>query len=130
LRKPTATQLPKYQSLISTIKESPSWSAGVGHRRDTPMWVLGAMSAVFSVITGGSKRVEIQPHADPLYRRIIVTAELKFWGCVESGVPPALLVSILRRHASKRSSATSSFSRRVADTTMTLMPTTPKPSGG
>jgi hypothetical protein len=52
------------------------------------MWVLAAMSAVFSVITGGGKRVEIQTHADPLYRHIIVTAEWKFWGCVESGEPP------------------------------------------
>ena len=28
--------------------------------------------------------------ADPLYQHLIVTAERKFWRCVESGEPPAL----------------------------------------
>jgi hypothetical protein len=34
--------------------------------------------------------VEITPHADPLYQHLIVTAERKFWRCVESGQPPCL----------------------------------------
>jgi len=54
------------------------------------MWVLAARSAVLSVITGGGKWVEITTHADPLYQHLIVTAERKFWRCVESGEPPAL----------------------------------------
>jgi predicted phage-related endonuclease len=54
------------------------------------MWVLAARSAVLSVITGGGKWVEIKTHADPLYQHLIVTAERKFWRCVESGEPPAL----------------------------------------
>src|SRR5262249_49513506 len=29
-------------------------------------------------------------HADPLYQHLIVTAERKFWRCVESGEPPRL----------------------------------------
>jgi len=54
------------------------------------MWIVAARSAVLSVITGGGKWVEIKTHADPLYQHLIVTAERKFWRCVESGEPPAL----------------------------------------
>ena len=54
------------------------------------MWVVAARSAVLSVITGGGKWVEIMVHADPLYQHLIITAERKFWRCVESGEPPAL----------------------------------------
>ena len=45
---------------------------------------------MLSVITGGGKWVEIKTHADPLYQHLIVTAERKFWRCVESGEPPTL----------------------------------------
>ena len=34
--------------------------------------------------------MEITTHADPLYQHLIVTAERKFWRCVESGEPPTL----------------------------------------
>jgi len=54
------------------------------------MWIVAARSAVLSVITGGGKWVEIKTHADPLYQHLIVTAERKFWRCVESGEPPSL----------------------------------------
>ena len=54
------------------------------------MWVIAARTAVLSVITGGGKWVEIATHADPLYQHLIVTAERKFWRCVERGEPPAL----------------------------------------
>src|SRR5580698_3059492 len=54
------------------------------------MWVVAARSAVLSVITGGGKWVEIIANADPLYQHLIVTAERKFWRCVESGEPPRL----------------------------------------
>jgi predicted phage-related endonuclease len=54
------------------------------------MWVVAARTAVLSVITGGGKWVEISTHADPLYQHLIVTAERKFWRCVESGEPPRL----------------------------------------
>jgi predicted phage-related endonuclease len=54
------------------------------------MWVVAARSAVLSVITGGGKWVEITTHADPLYQHLIVTAERKFWRCVESGESPRL----------------------------------------
>ena len=54
------------------------------------MWVVAARTSVLSVITGGGKWVEIKIHADPLYQHLIVTAERKFWRCVESGEPPAL----------------------------------------
>ena len=52
------------------------------------MWVVAARSAVLSVITGGGKWVEITTHADPLYQHL--TAERKFWRCVESSEPPRL----------------------------------------
>jgi predicted phage-related endonuclease len=54
------------------------------------MWVVAARSAVLSVITGGGKWVEIRTHADPLYQHLVVTAERKFWRCVENGEPPSL----------------------------------------
>ena len=54
------------------------------------MWVVAARTAVLSVITGGGKWVEILAHADPLYQHLIVTAERKFWRCVESGEAPHL----------------------------------------
>ena len=51
---------------------------------------LQRRASVLSVIIGGGKWVEIKIHADPLYQHLIVTAERKFWRCVESGEPPAL----------------------------------------
>jgi predicted phage-related endonuclease len=54
------------------------------------MWVVSARTAVLSVITGGGKWVEIKTYADPLYQHLIVTAERKFWHCVESGESPTL----------------------------------------
>ena len=54
------------------------------------MFVVAARNAVLSVITGGGKWVEIKVHADPLYQHLIVTAERKFWRCVENGEPPKL----------------------------------------
>ena len=54
------------------------------------MWVANARSAVLSIITGGGKWVELTIHADPLYQHLLLTAERKFWRCVESGEPPRL----------------------------------------
>lgn len=54
------------------------------------MWVVTARSAVLSIITGGGKWVEIAIHADPLYQHLLLTAEKKFWRCVQTGEPPAL----------------------------------------
>jgi hypothetical protein len=55
------------------------------------MWVTNATAAVLSIITGGGKWVEIKISADPLYQHLLLTAEKKFWRCVESGEPPRLL---------------------------------------
>jgi predicted phage-related endonuclease len=55
------------------------------------MWVVASRSAVLSVITGGGKWVEITTHADPLYQHLVITAERKFWRCVENGEPPCSL---------------------------------------
>ena len=54
------------------------------------MWVVAARGAILSVISGGGRWVEIKTHADPLYQHLIVTAERKFWRCVETGEPPVL----------------------------------------
>jgi len=54
------------------------------------MWVIQSRSAVLSIITGGGKWVEITIHADPLYQHLLLTAEKKFWRCVESGESPRL----------------------------------------
>src|SRR5580693_8688362 len=54
------------------------------------MWVTNAKEAALSIITGGGKWVEITIAADPLYQHLPLTAEKKFWRCVESGEPPRL----------------------------------------
>ena len=51
------------------------------------MRVVASRAAVLSVITGGGKWVEITTYADPLYQHLILTAERKFWRCVESAEP-------------------------------------------
>ena len=54
------------------------------------MWVTASRTAVLSIITGGGKWVEITIPADPLYQHLLLTAERKFWRCVESGESPHL----------------------------------------
>jgi predicted phage-related endonuclease len=54
------------------------------------MWVIASRTAVLSIITGGGRWVEITIPADPLYQHLLLTAERKFWRCVESGEPPHL----------------------------------------
>jgi predicted phage-related endonuclease len=54
------------------------------------MWVTNATAAVLSIITGGGKWVEIKISADSLYQHLLLTAEKKFWRCVERGEPPRL----------------------------------------
>src|SRR6202011_5906290 len=53
-------------------------------------WVIATRTAVLSIITGGGKWVEMTIPADPLYQHLLLTAEKKFWHCVESGETPAL----------------------------------------
>jgi len=55
------------------------------------MWVTHLRSAVLSIITGGGKWVEITTHMDPLYLSVLVSAEKKFWRCVQSGEVPHLI---------------------------------------
>jgi putative phage-type endonuclease len=52
------------------------------------MWVTNAKSAALSIITGGGKWVEITIPGDALYQHFLLTAERKFWRCVESGERP------------------------------------------
>jgi predicted phage-related endonuclease len=57
------------------------------------MWVTNATSAALSIITGGGKWVELTIPADSLYQHLLITAEKKFWRCVESGEPPRLFLA-------------------------------------
>jgi hypothetical protein len=54
------------------------------------MWVTNARMAALSIITGGGKWVEISIAADPLYQHLLLTAEKKFWRCVQFGDTPRL----------------------------------------
>src|SRR5437868_4060212 len=54
------------------------------------MWVTASRTAVLSIITGGGKWVEMTIPADALYQHLLLTAERKFWRCVENGEPPRL----------------------------------------
>jgi predicted phage-related endonuclease len=56
------------------------------------MWVTQARSSVLSIITGGGKWVEITIPMDPLYLSVLVSAEKKFWRCVQSGETPHLIM--------------------------------------
>ena len=55
------------------------------------MWVTHLRSSVLSIITGGGKWVEISIPMDPLYLSVLVSAEKKFWRCVQSGETPHLI---------------------------------------
>jgi len=52
------------------------------------MWVINARQASLSIITGGGKWVHLIINADPLYQHLLITAERKFWRCVETGETP------------------------------------------
>ena len=55
------------------------------------MWVTHLRTAVLSIITGGGKWVDITIPMDPLYLSVLVSAEKKFWRCVQSGETPHLI---------------------------------------
>jgi predicted phage-related endonuclease len=55
------------------------------------MWVTHLRTSVLSIITGGGKWVEITIPVDPLYLSVLVSAEKKFWRCVQTGEPPRLV---------------------------------------
>ena len=52
------------------------------------MWVTNARSAALSIITGGGHWVEMTIPADALYQHFLVTAERRFWRCVQTGERP------------------------------------------
>jgi YqaJ-like viral recombinase domain len=55
------------------------------------MWVTHLRTSVLSIITGGGKWVEVTIPMDPLYLSVLVSAEKKFWRCVQSGRAPHLI---------------------------------------
>jgi len=57
------------------------------------MWVTQLRTSVLSIITGGGKWVEITIPMDPLYLSVLVSAEKKFWRCVQSGETPHLVLA-------------------------------------
>ena len=52
------------------------------------MWVVNARTAALSIVTGGGKWIEMAIPADPLYQHFLITAERRFWQCVETGETP------------------------------------------
>jgi predicted phage-related endonuclease len=52
------------------------------------MWVVNSRSAALSIVTGGGKWVELTIHSDALYQHLLITAEKRFWRCVQSGEQP------------------------------------------
>jgi YqaJ-like viral recombinase domain len=52
------------------------------------MWVVNAQLATLSIITGGGNWIEMTIHADSLYQHFLITAERRFWRCVETGETP------------------------------------------
>ena len=57
------------------------------------MWVTHLRTSVLSIITGGGKWVEVAIPMDPLYLTVLVSAEKKFWRCVQSGEVPHLIMA-------------------------------------
>ena len=54
------------------------------------MWVTAAKQAALSIVTGGGQWVEIVVNADALYQHLLLTAEKRFWRCIEMGEKPCL----------------------------------------
>jgi hypothetical protein len=52
---------------------------------------LGWPCSVLSIITGGGKWIEITIPMDPLYLSVLISAEKKFWRCVQTGETPHLI---------------------------------------
>ena len=71
---------------FSELRAAEKYMAQLQHN----MWITNAKLGVLSIITGGGKWVEITVPVDPLYQHLLLTAEKKFWRCVESGEPPRL----------------------------------------
>jgi predicted phage-related endonuclease len=73
--------------LFSEEAAAEKYMAQVQHN----MCVTNLRSSVLSIITGGGKWVEITIPMDPLYLTVLVSAEKKFWRCVQSGEVPHLI---------------------------------------
>jgi predicted phage-related endonuclease len=56
------------------------------------MWVTASRAAVLSIITGG-RAMDRNDDRGRSYRHLLLTAEKKFWQCVESGETPACSAS-------------------------------------
>ena len=69
------------------------------------MWVTHLRTSILSIITGGGKWVEIAIPMDLLYLSVLVSAEKKFWRCVQSGETPHLINAEPPRRASRPSAS-------------------------
>jgi predicted phage-related endonuclease len=72
---------------FSEAAAAEKYTAQVQHN----MWVTHLRTSVLSIITGGGKWVEVTIPMDPLYLTVLVSAEKKFWRCVQSGETPHLV---------------------------------------
>ena len=57
------------------------------------------------MITGGGESVEIKVHADPPHQHLLVTAEEKFWRCVQTGRAQSCSRSTRLGRGSRRSNS-------------------------
>src|SRR5438128_4525529 len=57
------------------------------------IWVSQLRTSVLTIITGGGRWVEVTIPMDPLYLTVLVSAEKKFWRCVQSGEVPHLIIA-------------------------------------
>jgi len=73
-------------------------------RSSTHMWVTNATTAVLSSLRA-RQMVEIAITADSLYQHLLLTAERKFWRCVESGEPLACSLPSCRDPVSRPSAS-------------------------
>src|SRR5246500_857473 len=67
-----------------------SFSEGAAAEKYMPqlqhnMWVTHLRTSVLSIITGGGQWGGIAIPMDPLYLSVLVSADKKFWRCVQSG---------------------------------------------
>jgi predicted phage-related endonuclease len=74
---------------FSEAAAAEKYTAQVQHN----MWVTHLRTSVLSIITGGGKWVEVTIPMDPLYLTVLVSAEKKFWRCVQSGEVPHLIMA-------------------------------------
>lgn len=66
------------------------------------MLVCGVQKAVLSVFFGNNKHQTFDVNLDPVYAAILINAEIKFWECVKTGMPPVVIEAPAKVDPTKR----------------------------